>query len=151
MSRFFQLSDAELLTYLNTLSPQVKSWRLVHPAPCPGRKWSQYRFFWEPTPVTRPRSSGPSSLHTSTWTLGSLMWGSRNCSCKSLGSGAAPDTQSKTCQVLHSQERSLRAVGQTFSRVGSPDPSANKICASVNSLLAAQKPILHLSSQSQFP
>jgi hypothetical protein len=30
-SRLFQLSDASLLTHLNTVHPQMNSWRLVHP------------------------------------------------------------------------------------------------------------------------
>jgi hypothetical protein len=100
-SRLFELSDIALLTHFNTVYPQTNSWRLVHPtkemlssvtSALRRQRVEPASFLREPIPTTRPGSSGPSSVETCTSTPGSLMWGTRFCSSKSLGSGIVPDT-----------------------------------------------------------
>jgi hypothetical protein len=100
-SRLFALSDVNLLTHFNTVYPQMNSWRLVHPtkemlssvtSALRRKRVEPASFLHVPTPTTKLGSSGPSSVETSTLTPGSLMWGTRSCSYKSLGSGIVPDT-----------------------------------------------------------
>jgi hypothetical protein len=100
-SRLFHLSDEQLLTHFNAAYPQICSWRLVHPtnemlssvtSALRRKRAEPASFLRAPTPTTTLGSSGPSFAPTSTSTPGSLMWGTRFCSYKSLGSGIVPDT-----------------------------------------------------------
>jgi hypothetical protein len=100
-SRLFNLSDVSLLTHFNTMYPQMRSWRLVHPttemlssvtSALRRKRAAPASFLQEPTPTTKPGLSGLSSVKTSMWIPGSLEWGIRSCSYKSLGSGTVPDT-----------------------------------------------------------
>jgi hypothetical protein len=100
-SRLFALSDDQLLTHFDTVYPQMNSWRLVHPtsgmlssvtSALRRKRAEPASFLHQPTPTTKPGSSGPPFVQTSASTPGSLMWGIRSCSSKSLGSGIAPDT-----------------------------------------------------------
>jgi hypothetical protein len=100
-SRLFELSDTQLLTHFNTAYPQMNSWRLVHPTNAMlssvtyalrRKRVEPASLLQEPTPTTKLGSSGPASAGTSTLIPGSLTWGTRSCSSKSLGSGIVPDT-----------------------------------------------------------
>ena len=100
-SRLFDMSDHQLLTHFNTAYPQLNSWRLVHPtramlssvtSALRMKRVEPASFLHAPTPTTKLGSSGPTSARTSMSTPGSLMWGIRSCSSKSVGSGIAPDT-----------------------------------------------------------
>ena len=100
-SRLFHLSDSALLTHFNTVYPQTNSWRIVHPtsktlfsvtSALRRTRVDPASFLRVPTLMTKPGSSGPSSVPTCTSTRGSLTWGTRSCSYKSLGSGIVPDT-----------------------------------------------------------
>ena len=100
-SRLFELSDPDILTHFNTQYPQTNSWRIAHPtsemlssvtSALRRKRVDPASFLRAPIPTTKLGSSGPSSVATSTLTPGSLMWGTRYCSYKSLGSGTVPDT-----------------------------------------------------------
>jgi hypothetical protein len=133
-SRLFDLSDEDLLTHFNTFYPRTSSWRsgVLHPTKemlfkvtSTLHRWRAIpaSFLHAPIPATRPGSSGPSSVATSTSTRGSLMWWAptRCCSCKQrhrAGHLAPSQRPVKSCTV----EGALRAVGQTFASAGGPGP-----------------------------
>jgi hypothetical protein len=132
-SHLLHLTPVQLLTHFNTRYPQALPWRFVTPRPemissmtsALRRTRPDVGSFCQPPPATiTPGVSGASSVGPPCWLIPGLPTSpNRSFSSKSSPTGTARAPLLPPWLADHTLEQALWAIGQTFSGLGSHNPS----------------------------